>query len=407
MQFSVLKCAICVERSLLKLKTMIEGFSESIFYPAGGTDLQILLRFSDISDTVISPTLSKYLTIDSYDKIFNEKCTHINLYYGNNIIEYVGYEIIQSDFIKNNKFIPFPKGLFEDSEIKKYQNAFSHYYSKDNFVVKFLFDRIIGSTKRRLNWISLNTEGLATLISLIKLTNEHPKILCTIQSGVLEYPNSLFTRLINYLNIRSKIWVRGFWTSNSHLSNYNNDPITEFKPHNFAIQDYGFWYSNMGQNGLSNEENVTESKLSRVRAFTNDSKFQVPEKTEIAGQNNSRIFLIRQNINSADLNQYDLIITSKRIVPNSSYNNLTYWDSYVTRMKSIHYPAITFVESLQIVKHLIKDKKLKKIAITPVGFEDESTYLKEFLEMNNNEFELHIYFHRPLDFISLTSPNSI
>jgi hypothetical protein len=386
---------------------MIENFSKSIFYPAGGTDLQILLRFSDISSTVISPTLSEYLTIENYERIFREKCAHINSYYDTNIIEYVGYEMLQTDLIKKNKFIPFPNGLFEDNEIRDYQKAFSYHYTKDNFVVKFLFDRTIGRSKRRLEWIALNTEGLATLISLTNLTNEHPKILCTIQSGILEYPNSLFTRLINYLELRSKIWVRGFWTKDDYLFPYNNDPISEFPPHQYKVQDYGYWYSNMGQNGLSNEENDTESKLSRVRAFTNELNFKTPRTTVISGNNNSKILLIQGDIKSADLSQYDLIVTSERILTNENFNNLQYWNTLSNRGKSTHYPIMTFAESLRIIQNQVEIRELKKIAITPVGFEDETMFLNEFIEIQKNEFELHIYFHRPLDFISLTAPNSV
>lgn len=386
---------------------MIENFSKSIFYPAGGTDLQILLRFSDISNTVISPTLSDYLTIENYDRIFREKCAHINSYYNTNIIEYRGYEMLESDFIKKNKFISYPTGLFEDYEIREYQKAFSHHPKKENFVLKFLFSRTIGSSKRHLEWIALNTEGLATLISLINLTNEHPKILCTIQSGYLEYPKSLFTRLINYLDLRSKIWVRGFWNQDDNFSPYNNDPISEFPPHQYKVQDYGYWYSNMGQNGLSHEENDTESKLSRVRAFTNDLNFQTPKTTVISGNNNSKIMLIQSDIKSAELGQYDLIITSERIINKENSNNILYWNTLSTRSQSAHYPIMTFVESLRIIQNQIETRQLKKIAITPLGFEDETMFLYEFVKYQKNEFELHIYYHRPLDFISLTAPNNI
>jgi hypothetical protein len=238
--------------------------------------------------------------------------------------------MLKTEFIKSNKFIPYPTGLFTDTEIRDYQNAFSQYYNNDNFVVKFIFVRYIGSSKRYLEWIALNTEGMATLISLTNLTNEHPKILCTIQSGILEHPNSLFTRLIYHLKLRSKIWIRGFWTRDEYLFLNNNNPISNFPPYQYTVQDYGFWYSNMGQNGFSFEENDTVSKLSRVRAFTNESNFQVPNTTTITGNNNSKILLINGDIRSADLSQYDLVVTSERILSNFDYNNLKYWNMLFT-----------------------------------------------------------------------------
>jgi hypothetical protein len=184
-------------------------------------------------------------------------------------------------------------------------------------------------------------------------------------------------------------------------------PITEFPPYQYPIQDYGFWYSNMGQNGLVNEENDTESKLSRVKAFTNDPNFQVPETTEITGQNNSRVLLKKERIETTDLSQYDLIITSERVLSEQQNHNIKYWNSFYSRDQNSYYPTITFVESLQVVQNQIESGNFKKVAITPVGFEDETLYLNEFLENLKKDFELHIYFHRPLDFISLTAPDSI
>lgn len=82
---------------------MLNSFPNSIFYPAGGTDLQVFFRLSDVSNTVISPTLSDYLTIDSYECIFKRKCNHINTFYKNEILKYDGYEILNSNIIKQNQ----------------------------------------------------------------------------------------------------------------------------------------------------------------------------------------------------------------------------------------------------------------------------------------------------------------
>jgi hypothetical protein len=68
---------------------------------------------------------------------------------------------------------------------------------------------------------------------------------------------------------------------------------------------------------------------------------------------------------------------------------------------------MTFVESLKVIQNQVELNQLKKIAITPMGFEDETMFLTEFINKQKKEFELHIYFHRPLDFITLTAPNRL
>lgn len=382
---------------------MLNYFSKSIYYPAGGTDLQILLRLSDICDTVISPTLSEYLTIDNYEQIFKRKCIYINTHYQKEILKYEGYEILQSDFIKQNKFIDYPSGLFSNYEIEQYNTAFSHHFTKDNFVVKFNFIRVIGNLKRNVSWIAMNTEGLATLISLVNLTNEHPKILCTIQSGILEYPNSLFARLLDHLELKSKIWIRGFW--NNRLG-FDNLPISSFPPYSNIIQDYGFWYSPMGENAYPNEENDSETPLSKVRAFSNADNLNIPQNANFV-YGNKEILLIQGDIKNINTNDYDLIITSQRIFNHEQNMNVRFWDSYSNRLESKNFPKLLFIECLEIIRNIILEKKLRKIAITPMGYEDETLSLIDFIENINVEFQLHIFYRRPLDFVKLTAPNSV
>lgn len=382
---------------------MLSYFSKSIYYPGGGTDLQVLLRLSDISDTVISPTLSEYLTIDNYEEIFKRKCIYINNYYQKEILKYEGYEILQSDFIKQNKFIEYPPNLFSNHEIEEYISRFSHHYRKDNFVVKFNFIRRIGNLKRNVSWIAMNTEGLATLISLVNLTNEHPKILCTIQSGILEHPNSLFVRLLDHLKLKSKIWIRGFW---NNRPGFDNLPISSFLPYSNIIQDYGFWYSPMGENAYPNEENDTGSLLSKVRAFSNVDNLNIPKKS-ILLNGNKKIMLIQDDINNINTNEYDLIITSQRIYNNAKNGNVKFWNSYSNRLESDIFPNLLFIECLEIIRNIIVEKKLRKIAITPMGYEDETLSLIDFMENINVEFQLDIYYRRPLDFVKLTAPNSV
>jgi hypothetical protein len=385
---------------------MLEKFPNSIYYPGGGTDLQVLLRFSDICDTVISPTLSDYLTIEKYDELFKLKCDNINSFYSDNILIYDGYDIVESDFIKQNKFIPYPQGLFTEGEISDYQEAFKHHYGKNNFVVQFKFRRIIGKISRPIFWIALNTEGLASLISLCHLTKSQPKIICTIQSLCFEKPDSLFVRLLGKLNLSTKIWIRGFWQE-SPLS-FSNIPISEFPPYQFTVQEFGLWNSLMGAPIVRYENNHTQNILSKVKAFSNISKLEIPEIFELVhDQNPNRIIkIINGDIIGSFINDFELIITTKRIenkIP-LGCNSIIFWEDLYDRTGS-EYPLLTFHESIQKLKQILKERNIKFVAITPIGFEDETLYLKEFLNDDICDLNLSIYHRRQLDFLKLKAPN--
>lgn len=379
---------------------MLASFSKSIYYPAGGTDLQVLLRFSDISDTVISPTLSKNLSIEEYDRRFRCKCQHINSFYGHDVLTYEGYTELDSGFIRNNKFVGYPPGLFSQSEMEQYNNAFSQYFNKRNFVVQFNFIRKIGGIERPVQWIAMNTEGLATLISLCRLTGEEPKMLCTIQSGVMEYPRSLFVRLLDHLKLKTKIWVRGCWTHDDWR--YNNRPITDFAPYQYPIQHYGLWFSPMGEEGLENEENITRTQISRVRAFSNVANLRIPAEIEISHPENTgrKIKVIQQDINDIVPENYELIITSRHIFHGDASENLVFWDQLFERPNT-HYPSLTLVEGLQKIQELMNTNGISKVAMTPIGFEDEAAYLEHFAASNAGNLQLDIYHIRPLDFLAM------
>lgn len=383
--------------------SVLNSFSNSIYYPAGGTDLQVLLRLSDVSDTVISPTLSDYLSTEVYAEVFRNKCQHINDFYGREVLRYEGYEVLDSGFVEQNRYIGAPVGLFEQREMADYNAAFSRHFQKEIVVLKFNFIRVIGELERPVSWIAMNTEGLATLCSLVEMTNEHPKIVCTIQSGVLEYPDSLFVRLLERLGLRTKIWLRGYWNNGVRGTTL---PTASFPPYDQGIQDYGFWYSPMGELPYSNEENDSDVRISKVRAFSNDNGFQPPLRHEMV-EGNRKVCLLRSDINGIDAGDYDLVITSKRIFTQPRVDNIKFWRDFPRWRRSGDYQGLLFIESLDILREIIEGNKARKIAISTVGYEDEALALTAFINSIDKEFELHIYFLRPLDFIQLTAPDLV
>ncbi len=77
-------------------------FKQCMFYPSGGTDLQVLLRYSDIFQTVISPNLSAYLRPEQYEIVFRDRCDYLNKQYGEELLVYEGRTDIDTSFIEKN-----------------------------------------------------------------------------------------------------------------------------------------------------------------------------------------------------------------------------------------------------------------------------------------------------------------
>jgi len=387
------------------LNQIFKNFSNSIFYPAGGTDLQVLLRFSSIVNTVVSPTLSHYLNVENYDNIFRRKCSHLNTFYNSPELEYLGYEIHSTEFLDLQRFNVLPEGLLNDNELQEYNNELDVFQFEERYIAKFNFKRKVGDKYIEVSWIAMNTEGLATLAGLIHVTKVHPKILCTIQQGDFEYSDGLFIQLVNQLNLTSIIWLRGFWLRTwSHL--WRKGTASSFPPYSVLVQDYCNWYSPMGETASYGEENYSPPFMSKVCAFARD-EFPVQDNVVLQGSDKQSIKLVYTgggNLhNKMHINKNDLFITSKR-TQRIKGRKRRYWEDYFTR-KSSSYPGLTLKEALSIVQGIFLEGEVTKIGITPIGFEDEANcILDEFVKSMPSGCELVIQFIRPFDFIKYTNP---
>jgi hypothetical protein len=75
--------------------------------------------------------LSDYLSPEVYAEVFSRKCQHINNFYGREVLRYLDYEVLDSDFIERNRFIGAPAGLFQQREMAHYNEAFSRHFQNE------------------------------------------------------------------------------------------------------------------------------------------------------------------------------------------------------------------------------------------------------------------------------------
>jgi hypothetical protein len=377
-------------------------FHRSMFYVGGSTDVQPLLRFSHLTDTLISPTLSDiYTDVESYERAFKSKCGHLNAYYGFNLLTYEGSERIAAEGVAPLFVNDFPN-VFTPEDIFKYRESFGGKVSSHEPVqaIRFKFTRTITPhIQRQVSWIWLQAEGMSSLDSLVRLTGKSPLLIITIQTGIMEDPRGLFARYLQTGEINSKIWVRGFW--NYSISEFQKISYFRYEnclpPFQHHVQCYPNWYSSMGQPMRMVEE--CGEHTSNVHAFARDP---IDVTANISfGHARKRTTIIAKDIHCADPLEYDLIITSERIWKSEFKKpaNLIFWED-LFRFRTGHpYKPVTAYESLQKIQWLKRFTGFVKIAITPVGYEDEDMVYKKFNW--RGEILLDVYHLDPLDFISL------
>jgi hypothetical protein len=388
------------------LNQIFKDFSKSLFYPAGGTDLQVLLRFSSLVDVVVSPTFSENLSVDTYHEVFQRKCAHLNAFYNRVELEYLGYELHPLDLIDFELFETPPQDILNQDELEYYKSQVFNIQFQERYIAEFKFKRKLGNAYKEVSWIAMNTEGMATLAGIVKITRSHPALLCTIQQGEFEYPNSSFARLINHLQLSTKIWIRGSWkTTSSWITtrfHQNIRPTSIFPPYSFIAQGYVDWYSPMGEQGQEGEENNQPPFVSEVCAFAKE-EIQVPSVSNLRGKENQIIRLINVQLGAAKIRKYDVFFSPIHLKIRSK--NSKYWEQYTERTGP-PYPRLTLTEALDLVQKQFISGTAKKIGMIPIGFEDEAnSVLGDFVKSMPSGCELNIHYVRPLDFIQYTHPD--
>lgn len=378
-------------------------FAKTFYYPGGGTDIQPLLRFSHLTDTILAPTVSRFLTREKMKELFSAKCSVLNRHFEENLLELV--DVIDMDHVFDNEplYVSGAQDIFSRHEAMEYMNAFSDKIPDRLSATGFVFRRRIGKTERIMNWIHATSEGLAMLFRMHELTGQVPEIVCTIQTGILEYPNGPFMRMFEHLGAYPQFWIRGYWP----LMDWERTPITSFSPYEHIAQDYGHWSGSMRIRTIEGEDNpadLPQNAVSYVRGYSRSPLQAGPQSKTICSSRNPdrQITLIHDSI-LEHLHEHDRFIISEHVMhsnPQISQTNIATWESLSRRLNR-QFPPFTFVSSLKVAERHFSIRGTERIAMLPTGYEDESMALEEFLESATAPLDLTIYMQRSYDFIDI------
>lgn len=182
-------------------------FESSLFYIGPGYDVEPIRRLSHICQDFLYVNLfldryeveswySRWLKIVGFDIInvavddsFREE-THLETYSG-----------YLSDLVRG--------AILNADDGNNYLQSFQPAMHQSQFLIHFTLNK--RSTGRIVNLYYMCAEGLSTYTLLSQNGKVAPKILCTIETKVLEFPDNLMNRFYeNEDRARPLLWVRGF-----------------------------------------------------------------------------------------------------------------------------------------------------------------------------------------------------
>ena len=374
-----------------------EIFKNAYYYIGAGFDFEPIFRFSNLCDHFIYVTshvernevskelkkliFSEYFKLIKIKQIIDfEESTHFEL----NINYLEELEDVLSEL-----------GIGERMD---YEDIFGNEIEYQ----KWMFEVDIMRNNKKIKLWYIGGEGLRILVLLSQKGRYMPKILSTIQTGCLEYVNSLNTRILNKLGNVPKIWVRGF-EATPYLHKY----YTQSK-----IFNTDKLYSEVGMDFIFNwivstayhksNININNSKRYCKAYITKEFKDDIENilfKEYASNQiiNEDIIQIIESDIiKSNDL----LVVTNKvyeKIKLKHDLKNIHIWEEAIPRFVK---NRDVMKDSLLYLEKIDKTKSYQNIFFIPFGFEDQSYLIDEFLEKKYNS-KMNLLVYRPLDLIDL------
>ncbi|GHB49218.1 hypothetical protein [Mongoliitalea lutea] len=181
-------------------------FEKSFFNIGAGKDINPLLRFGHMTDTFIYTNL--YLSKEE-----------IETWYGEQFFLHYDFKLVEKKVIKSHGNQYFETSLgshgyvrpvhpFDTEDfLREYKNVFYKSSKEANWLV--YYEVIFRPLNKHLKLYIYHGEGLATYLALSKSGQIAPKVLATIQTGFLEFPerhlDTFFAK-----HAQPLIWIRGF-----------------------------------------------------------------------------------------------------------------------------------------------------------------------------------------------------
>lgn len=371
-----------------------KSFPNSLFYIAPGFDFEPLWRMSHLCDTFFYVNLYY-----SLDQVLNSVEAQLR---SSEKVELISIDVDKS-FDEINHFDLHPEfrshlnsasRLLSAGEQRDYVNSFVPALKEEQWLITVQLKR--KSTGRPITLYYFTGEGLASYVALSKNGKYAPRVLCTIQTGVLERPNGLMTRLLKKFDQKPLLWIRGFEETQS-FDTYSNAFSTDELYNQVGLDFIDDWVVPVSYLGFYSD-NPTKRFC---KGFITQDTYNENAAIEQIGINKHSLHFngIKNLIWNED--KRSTLFISKKTHLQLEYelkqcDDISHWEScFETWRKKVD--SKTCIDFLRKIDDL---KKYKEIHLIPLGLEDEGELFKQFLTESRNAI-FHIYLHRPMDYYDL------
>lgn len=379
------------------MKITSKIFGQSFYYIGPGKDFEPLMRFSNQCRDFV------------YANLFipkGEILEYIHDYFDDNpFLELVSIKVF-NDFDETKYFELHPQyeehlreahSLLNQNEREIYNNIFVPAKKEKQWMIHVVIKR--KNLNRKLNLYYFTAEGLASYIALSQNGKFPPKILCTIQTGVLERTdkNNLMDRFFKHTKSTPEQWIKGFEDTFYPLGIRDNSVLMPKGIFDKIGMDFSFnWIAGFYGPDMKSENRyckafIKKSNASKIikRPFKSFDKIKneiiygdiyklvahFPQKKKLA--------LITTHLN------HDKLLNISRL-------EVKVWEHVLNT-----FGKISMKKSLNELKNQFCNKGLYDIIyFIPFGLEDEGKILSNFLEKPYKESMIAVV-NRPLDLVDL------
>jgi hypothetical protein len=387
-----------------------QQFQNSFYYIAPGKDFEPLLRYSHQCKNFFFANLAmeKEVILDYIDRYFRDnfflQLLEKEVYDGFDETTYFELHPQYRHHLSNVQFLG-------TDAYQEYLSAFSPELGKKQWMIRLKILR--KDLNRELQLFYFTGEGLASYIALSHNGRYQPKVICTIETKVLERNHKIMINLFEQLGSAPEQWIRGFEGEKDVLGNGyyfqysdNNPALQRDNVYNRIGMNFSFQWNVEGTYGYTYED------LSRPT--TRFSKAFIRQET--SWQIESRLFRHFDNHRIMYGDFYDIAASDtdsvKWLIVTSNFDR--------ERLKKIPFAkVITWELALQPKGGPIKKASLKqslaklekllrnagpesptKVFFVPFGLEDEGEILASFFNSFNGP-QLNAVVNHPLDLVDL------
>ena len=344
-------------------------FSDSFFYIGSGFDIQPLLRFSNLCDTFLYANL--YLNQSEVESWYDEALENQNDIEVVSKKTFPGYDARKTLEQQGGKYTDvmsaYHMGHFE---FMNYFMTFKDAKRQNSYLIVWKLRR--KSSNRNLTLCFFTWEGLEAYANLSQNGTYAPRVLCTIETGILESPNGLINRFfLDENRAQPVIWIRGFEpTFNSFVRLERRDvldPVGVFSVPGMAFNhQWSCGHSYLGQ--TTNKRYCggffTEKTAKILKESNWNPKFQT-ESHKFTSEG------IQKSIPS--MGERDIVICSRRLVDRHSCggNQFYAWETILGNNEN-YLPVTKQIDNLKIFLQKSDVLKDSIIHIIPWCLEDEN-----------------------------------